>query len=203
VEIAAPRLDDAEVVEMVEREQHRAVAAGGKPDERPSPSGRDRPQVPVDVRGKLAGERGLPVAARAPVEVLGIAVFVPRALRGDEDDRAAERVERTRQPADVPVFARSRGQAVEEVDDGIVAAVRSVPRRQVGDEVKPSAHRLRRERESADGAAHRRRVPCMELATADTEEHCEHGDGRGCQAVTAHHARIGGSQPLNGHATGR
>src|SRR6266508_4472381 len=109
----------------------------------------------VDVRGELARDRGFPVAPWTPIEVLGIAVLVPRALRSDEDHRTAERVERARQPADVPVLLRSRRQAVEEVDDGIVAIAPVVSGRQIGDEVEPAAYRPRHKRDPNDRSAGR------------------------------------------------
>src|SRR5438067_13023248 len=65
MEVAAPRLDDGEVVEVVEGERDGAVAARGKTDERPRPPVADRPEMRVDVCGQLLRDRLLPVSARA------------------------------------------------------------------------------------------------------------------------------------------
>src|SRR5262249_60744099 len=71
VEVTAPGLDDAEVVEVVKRERARAVPAGGEPDEGAGAPVADRPGVRVDVPGKLLRNRLLPVAPPSPAEVLG------------------------------------------------------------------------------------------------------------------------------------
>src|SRR5205823_14167223 len=44
VEVAAPGLDDREGVEVVKREERRAVAAGGEADDRAAAAGSDRPE---------------------------------------------------------------------------------------------------------------------------------------------------------------
>src|SRR5205085_3857627 len=92
MEVAAPGLDDGERLEVVEGEERRAVAAGREADDRPPAPTPDRPEGPVDEPWQLAPHRRLPVAAGAPVEVLGVAVRVAGALRGDEDRRPADAV---------------------------------------------------------------------------------------------------------------
>src|SRR5439155_931291 len=84
-EVAAPGLDRAELVEMVEPDQECAVAAGRDAEDRPAAPVRDRAEVRVDPGGQLVRERGLPVAAGPPVQVLRIGVAVPIALRGDQE----------------------------------------------------------------------------------------------------------------------
>jgi hypothetical protein len=95
----------------MEREDNRAVAAGGQADDCTAAALGDRAEVRVDVVDDVARDRRLPVATRAPVEVLGIGVVVARALRRDDDRfpaavleragekvRAAERGRRRREP---------------------------------------------------------------------------------------------------------
>ena len=106
----------------VQREMHRAVAAGGDADERAAVRDANRA---VDARrrsrGELARDRRLPVVA-GPVEVLRIGVAVGRALRRDEDRRAARPSSACSTKADAAVVRSAGGQAVQEVDDGIARA---------------------------------------------------------------------------------
>jgi len=62
VEITAPRLDHAEALEVVERERDRSVAAGREADESACPAIGDRPEMRVDVSGKLLRDGALPVS---------------------------------------------------------------------------------------------------------------------------------------------
>src|SRR5207253_1697315 len=78
--------------------------------------------------GQLVRERGLPVAAGPPVQVLRIGVAVPIALRGDQDRAAAQRA---RDRGGAPVRRRRGRQAVEEVDHRVAPSVLAVVRRQV------------------------------------------------------------------------
>jgi hypothetical protein len=125
VEVTAPGLDDRERLEVVEGEERRAVPAGREPDDRAGPPAADRPEAVVDDARQLLPDRGLPVAAGPPVEVLRVAVAVARGLRRDEDRRPADAVERAAEEVDAAVGPGRGRQPVEEVDDGVAqAAVR-------------------------------------------------------------------------------
>jgi hypothetical protein len=128
---------------VVEGEHDGAVAAGGQTDERaPAPRG-DRAVVGVDVAGELGGDGGLPVAAGAVVEVLGIRVGGAGALRGDDDRAAAEPLERAGDEVERAVGGGRRRQAVQEVDDREAGVRLAVAGRQVDGEAKLAAERGR------------------------------------------------------------
>jgi hypothetical protein len=152
VEVAAPRLDDPKVVQVVQDERDRAVPARGKPDDGPGASVGDRPIVGVDIGRKLLRDRPLPVAARTPVEVLRVCVVVVGPLGRDQDRLRAKASERVAQEADVSVGVRGRGQAVKEVDDRVATRGVVISGRQQDDEVDASPHGPGRERR----APHRR-----------------------------------------------
>src|SRR5215831_597242 len=106
MEVAAPRLDDAEVVQVVKGEGDRAVPAGREPDEGAGTPLRDRPEVRIDIGRKLLRDGLLPVASRAPVQVLRVRVVVTRALRSHQDRARAQARKRIAQKADVAVRTR-------------------------------------------------------------------------------------------------
>src|SRR6185295_3754172 len=54
MEVAAPRLDHPEAVQVVECERNGSVPTGGQADDCARPAIRDRAEVAVDVRGELA-----------------------------------------------------------------------------------------------------------------------------------------------------
>ncbi len=144
MEVAAPGLDDGKGLEMVEREQEGAVPAGGEPDQGSAGPAANRPVVRVDVGRKLLGDRGLPVASGAPVQVLGVGVTVPGPLRGDHERAEAALLQRGGDESEgAEGVARGR-EAVEVVDDG-VAAAGLVPGREVDGEAELPAQRIRME----------------------------------------------------------
>ena len=147
VEVPAPRLDHRERAEVVQRDDRGAVTAGGQSDKGAPAPVRDRPEVRVDVVRQLARERGLPVAAYAPVEVFRIAVSIPGALRRD-DDRAPPRCdEDALEPGRHPsIRARTGRKAVQEVDDRIACVRRRVSGRECDLEVQRAVQSTRVER---------------------------------------------------------
>jgi len=145
VEVAAPGLHDGEGVEMVQRQERRAVAAGGEADDRAPPAGADRPEPGIDEARELDPHGCLPVAAGAPVQVLRVGVAVPRALRRDENRRPAGRVERVPQVVDPAVCARPCGKTVQEIDHRVPRAPRAVARREVHRQVDTAADGARGE----------------------------------------------------------
>src|SRR5258708_28480474 len=80
MEVAGPRLDHRECAGVVQADDRRAVATGGQADDRASSRRADRAGVRVDVVRTRARDVVLPVATRAPVQILGIGVLVTRAL---------------------------------------------------------------------------------------------------------------------------
>src|SRR2546429_3937534 len=146
VEIAAPRLDHTEALQVVKRERDGSVAARREADQRTRPAIRNRPEVGVDVGRELLRDRALPVSARAPIEVLGIRVVISRPLRGNQDRLAPQAGERVLQEADAPVGPRRRRQAVEEVDDRVAEVAADIARRQEYDEMHSPADGLRLKR---------------------------------------------------------
>src|SRR6266404_4153540 len=107
VEVAGPRLDDRERARVMQADDRRAVPTRGQADDRPARARTDGAEVRVDVMRKLTGDVVLPVAAGAPVQVLGIGVGVARALREHEDRRPDLR-HRVDQPRVAAIAARAR-----------------------------------------------------------------------------------------------
>src|SRR5207248_5561096 len=130
-EVAAPRLDDGERLQVVESEERRAVTAGREAHERAPAPARDRAEAPVDEPRQLLPDRGLPVPAGPPVEVFGVGVVVAGGLRLDEDRWSADPVEGGPEVVGSVVAGRGGRQAVQEIDDRVAMPARRVVGRKV------------------------------------------------------------------------
>ena len=129
MEVSAPRLDDGERVEMMERQEHCAVAPGGEPEQRAATARRDRPVVLIDVVDDVAVQRGLPVSRAAPVQVLRVRVAGARPLRRDHDRLATRPRKRVRDETAAAIRRRRSREPVQEIDHGVAARRARVRRR--------------------------------------------------------------------------
>ena len=135
-EVAAPRLHHGVLARMMGVEDRGAVAAGRESDDGATGAVGDRPVVRVDPAWQLDGERRLPVPARPPVVILGVAVLRACPLRDDDDRLPARLLHRRADPRDAPVRGRPGREPVEEVDDRVAEPARVVSGRQHDEEVQ-------------------------------------------------------------------
>ncbi len=145
VEVAAPRLDDGELVQVMERELHCAVPAGGDADQRATRTGTDRPEACIDDARQLGRDRRRPLVAGAAVDVFGIALARARPLRDDDDRGTAHRVERALDESERRVGGSGGRQPVQHVEHGIALRAHVVTLREVHLEVESRADRRGRE----------------------------------------------------------
>ena len=131
MEVTAPGLDDREPIQVMERDEHRAVPTRGQADDRARAAVAKSPEVPVHVGRHLARDRGLPAAPGAPVEVFRIGVVVSRALWCNDDRTAAALVERVPEEVDPAEGGRPGRQAVQEVHHRIPQVAGLVAGREV------------------------------------------------------------------------
>jgi len=106
VEVAAPGLDHAEALEVVERKRHRSVPAGREADESARPAIGDRPELRVDVSGKLLRDSPLPISSRTPIEIFGVPVVISGRLRRNKDGLPTQARKGLLQEVDVAVGLR-------------------------------------------------------------------------------------------------
>ena len=164
----------------MERQHDRSVTAGRESDDRPASPRADRAEMGVHIAHDVAGDRGLPVSARPPVQVLGIRVVVAGALGRDDDRAATARCQRAGQEVGASERARYSGQPVQEVDDGIALPASRIVGRKIDDKAQASGHGGRVDRALdlqqpfAASSCVARHDKCTECEGHEAEGKCTH-----------------------------